>query len=177
MREIFEEMVSRRLPSLYAGARFLAAGVDAQAEDLLASALDIAFSRYTTWAWDQSGLERAMVDELLDRWRLGLPPARDGGTETPPQETGPTPPALGQEVTRVLASLDGESLYRAARELPPRARTAIWLVSLEKWSYEKAGAALSVDRNELQSLLAWRQVLLEELLATSSEPRSARGSI
>jgi hypothetical protein len=80
------------------------------------------------------------------------------------------------QVERALAGLGGHSFYRAARALPARARAAIWLVTLERWSYDDTAAALGGDREQLVALLAWRDVLLEEMLKASREPRSLSGT-
>lgn len=175
MPETFEELVSRRLPGLYAAARFLAAGEDRVAEDLLADALAAAYSRHGTWAWDRTGLECALVDEVLHRWRMGIPPAGRGETVDPKSRRDPPwlPPAdLANEV---LADVDLTRFNRSARHLPVRARLAIWLVSLERWRYDAAADALGVEREELLDLLAWRDALLAEALATSRHPRRRAG--
>lgn len=171
MPETFEEIVGRRLPGLYAAARFVAAGDDQVAEELLSDALATAFSRHGTWEWDPTGLECALVDEVLRRWRLGIPPAGKRTPGTPRGgRNGPRipPPSVANDV---LAGVDITHFNRSARSLPLRARVAIWLVSLERWRYDEAAKALGVERDELLELLAWRDTLLAESLAGPQHAR------
>jgi DNA-directed RNA polymerase specialized sigma24 family protein len=173
--ETFEQLVSSRLSALYAGARFLAAGSEGAAEELLADGLVKASSRFGTWAWDPAGLERALVEEAVAGWRGALP----GWKDTQP---APLPDALANQlppavdVAAMLESAPIDSFYRAAVALPPRARAAIWLVVLERWTYDDVAKLLKVDREELLHLLSWRQVLLDSVLADTRMGRALKRS-
>ena len=164
MPETFEELVTRHLPSLYAGARFLVGGAEGAAEELLLDAVATARSKYGTWAWDPCGLERALGEEMLERRRLGRAPEGDRDPRESPRGNGRgRRPALAA-VERRLEAVEPQSFYRASRVLPAHARAAIWLVTMERWSYDDTAAALGADREQVMALLAWRDVLIRELL-------------
>jgi len=175
MGETFEEVVCRRLSALYAATRFLSAGRDALAQELLADALVQAFSRYGTWAWDAAGLERAIVDEALHRWRMGLPPAGGGPEESAPKPASPRPLPAPMEMEGMLSESDARRLYLAARHIPVRGRIAIWLVSLEGWTYQDAAEALGVGREELMDLLSWRETMLLHTLPVMMDAARIHG--
>jgi DNA-directed RNA polymerase specialized sigma24 family protein len=137
----FEELVGRDLDSLYRGALFLAGGQETDAEDLLSSTLREAFHAYRS-----AGVSSAEAENWLE----------------------------GRLVMRALVELDGLSLqgtapkralYRGAAEIPLRARVALWLVLMRRWSYAATAERLQVDRDGLRELLSYR-----ERLALAIEP-------
>ena len=65
--------------------------------------------------------------------------------------------------------IDPEALFRAAAELAPVARAAIWLVLFRRWRYEEACPVLKTDVAGLKSLLRGRHVLLTAVVWRSAD--------
>ena len=63
--------------------------------------------------------------------------------------------------------IDPEALLKAAANLPPLARAAIWLVVFRRWSYDEASSVLETGADGLKDLLRFRQVLLTAVVQRS----------
>lgn len=159
MSETFEELAGREVDGLFQGALFLRAGDERAAEDLLLWTLTRAFHAFR----EQGGGERP------DRWLegrlvhefLALPRSPGGARAAPAEPTN----RAGE-----VAPVDPDALYRAAAEVPPRARAALWLVVLRRWTYEAAAGSLRTSIGELKDLLRYRHTLMSAVL----KPRNGR---
>jgi hypothetical protein len=134
MHQVFEEVVAESLDELYAGALYLCAGREGEAESLLTASLVEASRRY--------GKERPtdpvfFLETQLVRALLG-----GGGSGRAPFEAGP--PGMfragGGEAAEVLAALAG---------LNGAVRCTIWLVVVRRRRYNQVAEALRTDREQV----------------------------
>jgi len=136
--ETFEEFIVRELDGLYAGALFLTAGHEKPAEELVIRTSRRAFHAFRAEeAQDppERWLEERLVAEFLDS---RIPEERNG-------------------------RMTGNELHEAMASMSARERCAVWLVVLRRWSYDRAAAAIGIDREGLRRLLRARSYLLEAL--------------
>lgn len=147
MPHTFEELAGQKIDGLFRGSLFLTGGRPAAAEELLLWTVQRAFHAF----------RRGESDEDFERWL----DAR-----------------LAQEFLEVVGRLgtEGEQLeselYRAAADVPPRARVALWLVLLRRWRYEEASELLGGTQDDLRELLAHRQILSDSV----ARPDEANGT-
>ena len=71
-------------------------------------------------------------------------------------------------------AIGSQQLFEAAAKLPAWPRAAVWLVLLRRWSYRDAASAMGVDRDAIPGLLRYRDVLVEELIASKDSRPSRR---
>ncbi len=160
MSQTFEELAGKEVDGLFQGALFLQAGDAAAAEDLLLWTLTKAFHVFRETGGGESPdqwLEGRLIREFL-----ALLPKSDGAAQTRAVEVT----SLSQHV----GSVDPGALHYAAGQVPARARAALWLVVLRRWTYEEASVVLQTDTDELKDLLRFRHTLMSAVL----KPRKGR---
>jgi DNA-directed RNA polymerase specialized sigma24 family protein len=158
----FEELASRELDRLWQGALFLSAGDEAAAELLLEAALSqvIASGSFRSRQppveaghWLEGELARAFLDTTV------APQDGEGGSAPRRKRaTSPTPRTPGMPAGPEAA------LVAAAGRLPARARAALWLVALRRWTYQEAARVLGLDGATLRACLDYRSVLVAAVL-------------
>ncbi|GMR12286.1 MAG: hypothetical protein BMS9Abin29_0475 [Gemmatimonadota bacterium] len=159
MSHTFEELAGSEVDGLFQGALFLQAGDEAAAEDLLVWTLTKAFHGFRETGGGESPdqwLEGRLVHEFL-----ALLP---NSSAAPQVHTAD----LNRRLQRV-GSVDPGVLHKAAGQVPARARAALWLVVLRRWTYDEASAALHTNTEELKDLLRFRHTLMSAVLM----PRNA----
>jgi DNA-directed RNA polymerase specialized sigma24 family protein len=149
---VFEEVLGRRLPGIYAFALFVTGDRGDRAETLLIATVEQAFERHLGGEDASDALDRSFVTEA---WRIPGPRAT-----RPIQPLRPTTQDL-----RAITSLEPAALRQAALRVPVPARLAIWLVVVERRSYAEVTRILGVDRDTLSDLLAWRDAMIGLALA------------
>jgi len=153
VEETFEEKLGSRLDGLYAGALFLAGGDELAARALLVDAIQRAFRVF----------RRERPAEGADVWFDGqLFRAFRRSAGTPWERLDASDPSEAHPVRAAPADappFDFAALARAAANIPPLPRGAIWLVVLRRWSYAEAARLLELDPSELPELLAYRRLL------------------
>ncbi len=164
MSKTFEEMASRELDSLYQGALFLSGGDVRFAERLLVDTMTNSFREHGRGAVEESiaiWMEAQLVRQFLNAADAGPRPLRRG-VET--------------ALSDAFEGLEADTLFTAAASLPFWPRAAVWLVLLRRWSYADAGDALDVDRDVLDDLLRYRDVLMTEVLRGSRRRNGSDGA-
>ena len=152
----FEQCIDGELDGLYAGALFLTGGHPHSAQDLV---VDVVRSAAESDTADRActdpdaSLDRRLVRTFLDPG----PPAATG--VVPDSGSAPVPPEVSPSAHEGSAAL-----FRAAATIPLRARAALWLVLLQRWSYSDAAEELGIDRSHLTKLLGFRSVLVDATL-------------
>lgn len=160
MSHTFEELAGKEVDGLFQGALFLQAGDEAAAEDLLLWTLTKAFHVFRETGGGENPdqwLEGRLVYEFL-----GLLPKSDAAAQ-----------ALAAELespAQHVGSVDPGALHEAAGRVPARARAALWLVVLRRWTYGEASAALHTNTEDLKDLLRFRHTLMAAVL----RPRNGR---
>ncbi len=160
MSQTFEELAGKEVDGLFQGALFLQAGDEVAAEDLLLWTLTKAFHVFRETGGGESPdqwLEGRLVHEFL-----GLLPKSDAAAQALAAELESPPQHVG--------TVDPGALHEAAGRVPARARAALWLVVLRRWTYEEASAALHTNTEELEDLLRFRHTLMSAVL----KPRNGR---
>ena len=160
MSQTFEELAGKEVDGLFQGALFLQAGDEAAAEHLLLWTLTRAFHVFRETGGGESPdqwLEGRLIHEFLALLPTGDAVAGVGAAELrrPSQHVG---------------SVEPGALHDAAGRVPARARAALWLVVLRRWTYEEASVALHTNTDELKDLLQFRHTLMSAVL----KPRSGR---
>ncbi len=160
MSQTFEELVGREVDGLFQGALFLQAGAEAAAEDLLLWTLTRAFHVFR----DTGGGERTRqwLEGRLVHEFLVLLPKSDAAVQTHPGDL--------MSPSEHVGSVYPGALHAAAGQVPARARAALWLVVLRRWTYEEASLALHTTTEELKDLLRFRHTLMSAVL----KPRNGR---
>jgi DNA-directed RNA polymerase specialized sigma24 family protein len=161
MHRTFEELASQEIDRLYQGALFLRAGEEQAAEELLLSTLTASFHVFRTVADDADPaqwLEGRMVQAYLAA--IPGPDMKDAFSEA-----AQTPASFSMRGVDV----DPLVLCKAASSVPPRARAALWLVLLRRWSYADASQVLDADPQDLRSLLGYRHSLLTAVMSGTDE--------
>lgn len=134
MNQVFEDVVAQSLDGLYAGALYLCAGREREAEGLLTGSLVEASRRYREEKPSDPAffLEIHLVRALL----------AGGGTARGQDEAGRrgTPRPEGDEAAEVLAALAG---------LTGAVRCTIWLVVVRRRRYSQVAEALRTDREQV----------------------------
>ena len=148
MSRTFEERASAGLDALYQGALFLSGGHPDEAEELLVAAVSRAFRER------QAGAGAEPFERHLEG-TLAVVALQAGG----------------RSVTGAHAREGVHPLHAAAATMPMRARAALWLVLLRRWSYADAALEIGVERDRLRDLLAWRERLARALEPTAAEAR------
>ncbi len=144
----FEEVLSRRLSSLFAFALFLAGDREDVAGELLTRAVGRAFEACLRGVEPVAALQVALVAEAVT-------------TRGPSSSADRARPVRVTALDRVrLGSVSPSRLRQAAARIPPEARAAIWLVVVERRTYADAARLLGTDESTLSSLLAWRDPLI-----------------
>ena len=159
MPETFEEFAGRHIDGLYHGALFLHAGEEPPAEDLVLWTLSGAFQGFRQMEEGTASahwLEGKLVEVFLARTALGS--TDDFSTEDASLSHEPSPGAV---------EIDPDALFRAATNMPPMARAAIWLVVFRRWPYGETSSVLETDVDGLKDLLRYRQVLLTSVVRGS----------
>lgn len=164
MPRTFEEMASRELDSLYQGALFLTGGDPLLAETLLVNTLTGSFAAY--------GRQRSR--EAAERWLEGRLVQQFLSQRKP--DAVRTGQRHRRSLRRAFDELDADTLFSAAEALPSWPRAAIWLVLLRRWSYAEACTAMGVEREVLEDLLRFRDVLMTEILRMSSRGNGTDGA-
>ena len=160
MSQTFEELAGREVDGLYQGALFLQAGDEAAAEDLLLWTLTRAFHVFREKG-DSDVSDQWLEGRLVHEFVALLP--KSAQTHQP----GPPAPTYKSET---VGEVDPSTLHYAAGLVPARARAALWLVVLRRWSYENASRLLRTNTNELKDLLRFRHSLMSAVL----NPRNGR---
>jgi DNA-directed RNA polymerase specialized sigma24 family protein len=158
MSRTFEELAGEELDALYQGALFLAGGSPRGAEHLVVDAVTLAFREHSVAATSDK-TERWLESRLVHCFIRRL---TDGPTVLP---SAATRNAVGGPAA--FERLGSESLFRAARAVPPWARAVLWLVMLRRWTYEDAAAVMGLDRSTVTDLLGYRDLLMKEMLGPS----------
>lgn len=163
MENEFEELIERGLGQLYSAALFMSGGVEPRAEDRVVEALAEAASHWLTpsEAGGLSWLEERVVLLCVERERQGRA-----------SRSGPAAASVGALDPAALPNVSRDRFYRAAAELPPPARAAVWLVMFRRRPYADVAALLNISRDELRDMLTYRETLISVLL---SDWRDARG--
>ena len=164
MSKTFEEMASRELDSLYQGALFLSGGDARFAERLLVDTMTNSFREHGKGLVEDSiatWMEAQLVRHFLDGVDAG-PRLLRNTSET----------AVGG----AFEGLEADTLFASAASLPFWPRAAVWLVLLRRWSYADACDALDVDRDVLDDLLRYRDVLMTEVLRGSRPNNGTDGA-
>lgn len=159
MPEAFEELAVREIDGLYHGALFLAAGDEAEAQDLLLEVMAGSFETYRAGG-GRDGDPARWLEGRLARLFLGEG-ADDHGKLVAP---GPREELFGPEARERLDGLRSRDLYRGARGVPERARAVLFLVLLRRWSYREAAKALEMRLEELKELLRYRHAFVAAIL-------------
>jgi len=146
MTATFEERLAGELDDLWRGALFLTGGRGTEAEALLLRTIRGAFRRGPGRVdrfgrWVQARLSRTFLE--------GLPVGRDVGGRPPP----PDPGFSGGGGS---GGLDLAAICAGAAAVTPRARTALWLVLVQRWSYRDVAEALGWEEGEVRRALAER---------------------
>ncbi len=160
MSQTFEELAGQEVDGLFQGALFLQAGDEAAAEDLLLWTLTKAFHVFRETGGGESPdqwLEGRLIHEFL-----ALLPMSDVAAQARAAEL--------ESPLQYVGSVDPGALHEAAGQVPTRARAALWLVVLRRWTYEEASAALHTTTEELKDLLRFRHTLMSAVL----KPRHGR---
>ena len=167
MARTFEEMVGGALDTLYQGALFLSGGNTRGAERLLIDSVTLAFEEHAREV-DPSSVERwleaRLVLSFLSHAKGDLPAL---------------PPETARRLTLGASTFDGvgpASLFEAAASLPAWPRAALWLVLLRRWTYRDAAEALGIGLEQLPGLLAYRDVLVENLMRSRRPGARRTGS-
>ena len=158
MNQTFEEFVGRHIDRLYHGALFLNAGEEPPAEDLVLWTLTGAFQEFRQikdGTASEQWLERRLIEVFLARTASGS------------TESGLTDDPSSHEPSSGAVEIDPEALLKAAANMPPLARAAIWLVVFRRWSYDEASNVLKTGVDGLKDLLRLRQVLLTAVVQRS----------
>ena len=164
MSRTFEEMASRELDSLYQGALFLSGGEPRVAERLLVDTMTSSFREHARGSAGDSiqpWLEARLVQQFLGGVDQGPAPLRRPGDRS---------------LHVAFEELGADTLFAAAASLPFWPRAAVWLVLLRRWSYADACDALNVDRDVLDDLLRYRDVLMTEVLRASRRQTGTDGA-
>ena len=164
MSRTFEERASRELDSLYQGALFLSGGEHEAAEKLLVDTMTASFSEYG----------KHMSDDAVERWLEGRL-VQQFLSEAEPDDL-PTVERGRPGIRGPFDGLEADTLFAAADALPHWPRAAVWLVLLRRWCYADACGALGVDRDVLEDLLRFRDVLMTEVLRASRRGNGTDGA-
>ena len=155
MARTFEEIAGGELDALYQGALFLSGGNTLGAEQLLVDAVTLAFTEHASEV-DPDAIQRRLEVRLVRSYLRHL---REGPTQLPPTTAARVAMDPG-----TFDGLGSHDLHTAAAKIPAWPRAALWLVLLRRWSYAEAAAAMGVDDSTLEGLLAYRDVLLHEII-------------
>lgn len=165
MGRTFEEVASSEMDALYQGALFLCGGDTDAAESLVVDTVMLAFREHAadadpeqTRRWLETRLVRSYLRREPGQTSEGLPPTTARGP-------------VGDRSN--FDEIGPERLFQAAESVPPLPRSALWLVLMRRWRRFDASAALGIDADEMEAILDYRDVLMEELL--SRRPRRAEG--
>lgn len=150
MSHTFEELAGEEVDGLFQGALFLQAGDEEAAEDLLLWTLTKAFHVFRETRGGESP-DRWLEGRLVHEFLALIP----NGDSAPRGHT-----AELDRRSRHVGSVDPGVLHEAAGQVPARARAALWLVVLRRWSYEEASAALQTNTEDLKDLLRFRNTLM-----------------
>lgn len=164
MSKTFEEMASRELDSLYQGALFLSGGDARFAERLLVDTMTNSFREHGKGLVEDS-IATWMEAQLVRQFLNGV----DAGPRLLRRASEPA-------VAGAFEGLEADTLFAAATSLPFWPRAAVWLVLLRRWSYADACDALDVDRDILDDLLRYRDVLMTEVLRGSRRRNGTDGA-
>jgi hypothetical protein len=145
MPQAFEELAGRKIDDLFSGSLLLSGGHEDAAEELLVWTVRRAFHAFA----------RGDSDGEVERW-LEARLARDFL-----EIFG----RLGWDGDRI-----GSALFRAMDRIPPRARVALWLLLLRRWSYADVEDLLGGERGELEALLSHRASLSEVVGVVGERP-------
>ncbi|HUF68190.1 MAG TPA: hypothetical protein VMM79_06000 [Longimicrobiales bacterium] len=153
---VFEDVLSRRLGSMHAFALFMACGHEEYAEEIMTRAVLRALEEHLLGEQPDRSLERAILADVV--------------TDTPPAAlpTGPSATPVQPADRHRLRLVSPACLRRAAERIPARARAAIWLVMVERRSYNETADLLGIDLDAIASLLEWRDVLMRAALDDSA---------
>ena len=155
----FEERVGEELDALYSGALFLCGGGQECAGRIVVDAVTEAAASPAEHS--DSAAFRRWLEGLLVKAVVSDANSTDGG---PPTE-GTDLAGVGADL---LGTIESRHLLHAARSIPPLPRSALWLVLLQRWSYDEAEAVLGVDRDGLRTLLSYRSVFLREAISRAA---------
>jgi len=142
------------MDALYQGALFLAGGDLGGAEHLLVDTVTLAFKEHPsedledTQRWFEARLVRSFLRYVKDG-PLQLPTSTLDRVALDPA---------------TFDSMGADELFVAAAKIPPWPRAALWLILLRRWSYEDSASVLNLELSELEVLLAYRDVLMQEAL-------------
>lgn len=156
MPRTFEELTTPELDALYQGALFLSGGEESGAEHLVVAAVTLAFREHAS--------NERIVD--VQRWfearlvRSFLRALQDGPTEAPHSEV-----TMRGVDPATFVGLGSQDLFSAAALIPVLPRAALWLTLLRRWSYSDTARVLSVHESDMPALLAWRDALMQALIA------------
>ena len=156
----FEERVSEELDALYAGAVFLCGGDGARAHELVIESVRLASSELQGRAGGDSftrWMEQLLVRSTLDAIEADRVESQAEGKEGPAANAVDGP-----------GDLRWMQVARAAGNMSVRARVAVWLVTLRRWSYDEVEATMGIGRDTLRELLAHRTELFSAASAGSS---------
>lgn len=165
MSRTFEELAGSEMDALYQGALFLSGGDEATAERLVVDTVMLAFEEHAadvdperTRRWFEARLVRAYL-RRVQGLSMDRPPETSGGNGLDPT---------------AFEALGPHELFSAAAALPPGPRAALWLVLLRRWSHSEAANAMQVDRDQMELMLGYRDVLMRRLMSSSGERRQRR---
>ncbi len=165
MKRTLEEHVMAAMDVLFRGALFLTAGRERDAERLLEDTVLVAYHQAERSATppDEAALLVLMARTFLSQ--------SEGAPTTPEARPVSRPPGRPHPG----APFTADDVCTAAAAVAPRARAALWLVLIQRWSYAGAAEALRIDDPELRRRLAQRDRFFAALSGASSSQIAGLG--